>query len=190
MRTLLIVALSALVWASPVLAQDRIELYADASRASCEIAEPTSPPIVQVHVFVTGTMAVNGARFTAPKPDCWVGATWLGDALAPGVGGLGNSQSDWSLAWYLGMGGCNAGNTPPTRIAAISYLISGQALPCCTVTASPSVQFVFTDCNFAEHELGETKPLVINPDASCGCHSSITTAVEPTSWGRVKALYR
>jgi len=32
--------------------------------------------------------------------------------------------------------------------------------------------------------------LVVNPNETCGCLSALTTAVEPTSWGRVKALYR
>src|SRR5262249_53338020 len=150
--------------AVPAVAQDRIELYADAQMSACSISEPVSPPIVQIHVFVTGPVPANAVRFKAPKPDCWVGATWLGDATAPGVLGLGTSQTDWSVAWTAGAGGCNASNILPVRIGAISYLISGQAQPCCKVDAVPAAQFVFVDCDFVEHPLQPSKSIVVNPD--------------------------
>jgi hypothetical protein len=185
MKSVLSVALIALVCASPAFAQDKIELYADVNRASCSISEPISPPIVQVHVFITGPTSVTGVRFKAPKPACWVGATWLGDMTT--YGGIGNSQTDWSV----GFGQCLS-TTPAAYVGAISYLISNQAQPCCEVTAVPSIEFVITDCtaNFVEHELGTTKPLIVNPDQSCGCQSGLTTATEASTWGRVKSLYR
>ena len=189
MKTALLIALLVCVWAAPALAQDRIELWADENMSTCNISEPVSPPIVLIHVFVTGPTPANGVRFKAPKPDCWVGATWLGDRLASGVVGLGTSQSDWSVVWQ-GAGECAVGNTLPAYLGAISYLISGQAQPCCKVDALPAGQFVFTDCGFAEHPLEPTRPVMVNPNEICGCQSSQTTAVEPTSWGRVKALYR
>jgi len=187
MKTLFL-AFLALVCAAPVLAQDRIELYADRNMNSCFITEPLSPPIVQVHIFINGPVGATGVRFTAEKPACWVGATWLGDALVPGAINVSNSQYDWSIAF----GGCTVPNEP-SYIGAISYLISNQALPCCEVTALPSVPmqyFLFTDCDFGEHPLEPTKTIVINPDATCGCQSGSKLAVEETSWGRVKALYR
>jgi len=187
MRTLLL-ALLALAIAVPVFAQDGIELYADQNMSSCAIIEPISPPIVQVHIFVTGPVGATGVRFTAVKPACWVGATWLGDALVPGAINVSNSQYDWSIAF----GGCtNPGE--PAYLGAISYLITNQALPCCVVTASPSETlnyFKFTDCNFGEHELEPTKSIVVNPNESCGCQSGVLTATLPTTWGRVKSLYR
>lgn len=188
MKTVLSIALVAIcsvLLSAPALAQDRIELYADEQGTTCEIAEPTSPPIVQVHVLITGPINVTGVRFKAPQPDCWVGATWLGDRTA--YGGIGNSQTDWSV----GFGKCLS-TAPAAYVGSIAYLISNQAQPCCVVTALPAVEFVITDCsgNFVEHELEASKPLIVNPNETCGCQSALTTAVEPTSWGRVKALYR
>jgi hypothetical protein len=182
MKSALLMALIAFVYVTPALAQDRIELWADQNMSTCSITEAASPPIVQVHVFITGSMSATGVRFTAPKPACWVGATFVGDELEPAVS-IGHSQGDWSIAW----GFCA---TTPKYLGVINYLTSGQALPCCKVDALPAMQFAFTDCAFVEHELGESKSIMVNPDASCGCQSGITTAAETTSWGRVKALYR
>jgi hypothetical protein len=188
MKLLLLIVLAVAVFAAPAIAQDRIELYADRNASSCAIVEPVSPPIVQVHVFITGPVGATGVRFTAKKPECWVGATWLGDALEPGELNASNSQYDWSIAF----GGCTVPNEP-YHIGAISYQISGQALPCCIVTAYPSAPlgyFVFSDCSFVEHTLEPTRTIVVNPNESCGCRSGFKLAVEETSWGRVKSLYR
>jgi hypothetical protein len=187
MKYLFSIALALLVYAVPVLAQDRIELYADAQRSSCAIAEPISPPIVQVHVFLTGPTNATGVRFKAPKPDCWVGATWLGDIVPASYGTIGNSQTDWSI----GFGSCIS-TTPAAYVGASSYLISNQALACCAVNAIPAVQFAFTDCsvNFSEHDLVPSKPLIVNPDQTCACQPGVVLATESTTWGRMKSLYR
>ena len=173
--------------AASAFAQDRIELYADVNRTSCAISEPLSPPIVQVHVFLVGPTDATGVRFKAPKPDCWVGATYLGDLLPTNYGMIGNSQTDWSVAF----GRCVSA-TAGAYVGAISYLISNQAQACCEVTAVPAGQFVFTDCSdrFAEHPLEATKTIVINANETCGCQSGVLTATLPSTWGQVKALYR
>ena len=110
------------------------------------------------------------------------GCDVAGDAIQQGLA-AGNSQGDWSI----GFGACRPS---PFYIGAISYLISNQAEPCCTVDGLPSIQFAYTDCAFIEHQLDPTKPLVVNPDESCGCQDGITTATESTTWGKVKSLYR
>ena len=186
----LLLALAALVCASPAAAQNRIELHPDINMQSCAISEPLMPPIVQVYVFITGPSTATGARFVAAKPGCWLGATWLGDALPPGTAVIGSSQSDWSLAFYAGGWPCSGSQTPPIYIGAISYLISNQALPCCKVEALPGLAFSFTDCNFAEHPLEPSLPMIVNPDESCGCQGGILLATESATWGKVKALYR
>jgi hypothetical protein len=78
----------------------------------------------------------------------------------------------------------------PFYIGAISYLISGQALPCCEVNALPAGQFAFADCMFREFQLADGKPILVNPDGTCACQNLSTLAVESSTWGRVKALYR
>jgi hypothetical protein len=182
--------LAAAVCASPAVAQNRIELHPDINMGACAISEPLMPPIVQVYVFITGPATATGARFSVPKPGCWVGSTWLGDALPPGTAVIGTSQSDWSLAFYHGGWPCSGSQTPPIYIGAISFLISNQSQPCCHVEAVPGLAYSFTDCNFAEHPLEPGVPMVVNPDASCGCQGGILTATESVTWGRVKAMYR
>jgi hypothetical protein len=181
--------LAALVCASPAAAQNRIELHPDINMGACAISEPLMPPIVQVYVFMTGPATATGARFAVPKPACWVGSTWLGDALPPGTAVIG-TQSDWSLAFYAGGWPCSGSQTPPIYLGAISFLISNQSLPCCHVEAVPGLAYSFTDCNFAEHPLEPGLAMVVNPDESCGCQGGILAATEPVTWGRVKAMYR
>lgn len=190
MKSAVLLSLAVTLCALPAFAQNRIEFYGDESMHTCAIIEPISPPIVQVHVFLTGPVSATGARFTARKPDCWVGATWLGDALGDRMFSIGNSQGDWSLAWSIGSH-CETSHAPPIHIGFISYQISQQAQACCKVEALHSgIAFEFYDCQFATYELEESRPIMVNPGEGCGCQSGVTTAVETTSWGRVKALYR
>lgn len=182
MKYVSLISLAVLLSAGSAGAQNRIELSSARDASTCSISEPVSPPIVQVHVFVTGSVASTAVRFRVPKPDCWVGATWLGDAVEPGMLMAGNSQTDWSVAF----GVCA---DTPIYLGAMSYLISGQALPCCEVHALPAFGFWFIDCGFVEYPLQAGTPIIINPTGTCACQN-ITLAVEHTSWGRVKSLYR
>ena len=139
-------------------------------------------------MFINGSTGATGVRFNAAKPDCWVGATWLGDALVTGSVNVSNSQNDWSIAFGL----CTVPNQP-SYLGAISYLITNQALPCCVVDAVPvpsAGYFIYTDCAFVERPLEPSKSIVVNPNESCGCQSGVLTATLPTTWGRVKSLYR
>ena len=191
MKYLLVFVLAAaVVHASPVIAQNRIELHPDINMAACAISEPLMPPIVQVYVFITGPMTATGARFAVPKPACWLGATWLGDALPPGTAVIGTSQTDWSLAFYAGGWPCSDSQTPPLYLGAISFLITNQAQACCHVDAVPGLDYAFTDCNYAEHPLETPVPMIVNPDNTCGCQGGILLATESTTWGRLKAMYR
>jgi len=190
MKYLIVCVLAAAVYASPVVAQNRIELHPDINMGACAISEPLMPPIVQVFVFITGPATATGARFAVPKPDCWVGSTWLGDALAPGTAVIGTSQTDWSLAFYAGGWPCSGSQTPPIYLGAISFLITNQALPCCKVEAVPGLTYAFSDCNFEEHVLEPSVPMMVNPDESCGCQGGILMATKTSTWGGVKAMYR
>lgn len=189
-KYLIVFVLAAAAYASPVVAQNRIELHPDINMASCAISEPLMPPIVQVHVFITGPATATGARFAVPIPECWVGATWLGDALSPGTAVIGTSQTDWSLAFYAGGWPCSGSQTPPIYLGAISFLISNQAQTCCRVESVSGYAYQFTDCDFAEHPLEPGVPMIVNPDQSCGCQGGIYLATEPVTWGKVKSLYR
>jgi hypothetical protein len=184
----LILIAACLAPATPAAGQNKIDLYADAQRASCHVSEDVSPPVVQIHVFLTGPEKARGARFKAPKPDCWLGATWVGDTTLPVHAGFYNSQSDWSLTFFPAATSCGAAFQPPIYIGTINFLVSGQALPCCEMKAMAALQFVYTDCTLDEHPLETGRSVFVNGNASCAC--DLPLATESTTWGRVKSLYR
>ena len=165
----------------------KIDLYADDMGSSCELVDQGTGPRL-VYVFLSGNTSATGARFRAPQPSCWLGATWLGDqAIPPGSASIGNSQEDWSIGWAPCM-------PLPLLIAQIVYLATGAASSCCEYAVeppppgSPTNRFVWAACDFAEYPLTVGQEVVINPDASCRCLNPLAT--QTTTWGRVKSLYR
>ena len=161
----------------------KIELYADATMSSCELVDQ-GQALRSIHVFYTGTATATAVRFKAPKPACWLGATWIGDVLGgPGFGSAGNSQSEI----FIGFGFCLA---PPVHAAQINYFATGGAEPCCEVTAMQPSPFPFSyfSCDYNELPVTAGQKVVINPNETCRCQSPL--AIETTTWGRVKSLYR
>jgi len=176
--TLILTILSTLI-AATAYAQ-KIELYADATMSSCELVDQGTT-LMSVHYFYTGPNSY-GVRFRAPLPACWVGAIWAGD-ISP-YPTIENSQSDWSI----GFGSClNA----PVYLGNSNYFATGGALPCCEIVAMQpggGFPFVYVDCDFNELPLTAGQNVVINPDDTCRCQNPL--AVEATTWGRIKSLYR
>lgn len=156
----------------------KIELFADATMSSCEIVDQDTM-IRSVYMFHTGTTPSTGIRFKAPKPACWLGATWVGDIVP--FTNIGDSQIDLSI----GYGFCLE---PPIYLGQVNFFATGGALPCCELVALPGLQFVFTDCSFDEIPLATGETVIINPNDSCRCQQPLAT--EPATWGRVKSLYR
>jgi hypothetical protein len=182
-----LVVVLALVVARGSFAQDRIELYADINRTQCAVSEANGP-LIQIYVWLTGSAVTRGARFIVPKPACWQGATWVGDVVNPIHTALLDSQRDWSVVFNTASLDCTAANIPPIYIGTVNFFVSGQSLPCCQLKPMPSLEYVFLDCDYGEHALGPGLPVTVNANASCPCQSPV--AVEPTTWGRVKSLYR
>ena len=168
----------ALVAGSANAQSTKIELSADVNRTSCELVDQGG--FFTIYVFQTGSFQSTAVRFKAAKPACWLGATWVGDSST--YVSLGNSQTDWSVAY----GACK---TLPVLVGQINYQAAGASLPCCeAVVTAPPIEFVYTDCSFAEHPLVPGQKVVINPDQSCPCNLPLAT--EQSTWGRVKSLYR
>jgi hypothetical protein len=189
MKITMLMCLAVLAYAVPAVAQDRIELYTDMNRTQCALSEQVDPPFVQIHVWLTGPIKATGARFAIPVPACWVGATPVGFTLNPAHLAIGSFQTDWSLGFFAGSGACIAAHTPPIYVGAVNFVVSGQALPCCEVKPGPGVEYVFTDCSFGEYPLvNGGQHVFVNANASCPCMSPV--AAEPSTWGRVKSLYR
>lgn len=181
MKAMLLLAfVSAGILTAPCYAQEKIELFADANRTTCELTD-TSPGTVTVHVFLTGPDTATLAGFRARVPDCWTGATWVYDYSIYTT--IGFSQGEWSVAFGLCL-------TPPIHVGEITYETTGSAPPCCEYPIQQPISFPlqYVDCGFAEIDALPGQSVMINPNESCRC--TLPLATEPATWGRVKALYR
>jgi hypothetical protein len=185
---LLVVLLLTLFATSLVQAQttEKITLYADRAGTDCSISDTREGTlfVYMFHVGTTGTR--NGCEFRAPKPECWTGATWVGDNFQPSFLYIGTSQGgDLSVAY--------AACLPlPVYIGKMIFEVTGAAQACCPYPVLSSVwhpSVLTVDCQIPPPQeipiLGGSA--VINEDPSCPCEPPL--AVESTTWGRVKSLY-
>lgn len=191
MRKTAIIALCAALVCSalPARAGGRISLYADPTRSSCELVD-VFPDVVQIHIFYEGDLGAQSVFFVAPTPGCWNDAVWLGDViLDPWLSGLGDTH-DLAKGTLINLLGCNSGTL---YLGYMSFHVMGHGKPCCPyeivgsdIDGFPGV----IDCGSNVVEV-ETGALMVNPNPSCGCvDGNIVVAVEETTWGRVKSLYR
>jgi hypothetical protein len=185
MKKLLILPfLYCLLLSTPAVAQlDKIELFSDASGTSCDLYDQ-SAGLRSVYVFLTGPVPSSAVRFKAPRPDCWVGATFVGDVTSFTT--IGSSQIDMSV----GFGACL---TPPIRVDQINFFSAGTANACCQINAVapelPRFPLEYLTCDFGEVLIPpDGRKVTINPNDSCHCNQPL--AIEATTWGRVKSLYR
>lgn len=145
---------------------DKIELFSDQGMSSCELSY-TGPGLRSVHMFHTGTQGALGGEFMAPKPACWTGATWIGDAIAPPFLTLGSTQSGIAFAF----GECLQ---PPVYLGAINYLVTDAGGTCCLYSALPSPtspapgNLVVYDCNLTDLRLATAgSKVMVNPTVDC-----------------------
>jgi len=162
---------------------ESITLYADRAGTDCSVSD-TGVGTAIVYIFHVGTGTRGACEFRAPKPECWSGATWVGDNYAfPAV--LGQSQGPYVTVAYP------ACLPLPIYIGKIVFDVTGTAQACCRYPVLPSVYYqsvVTIDCkNPAEPLPILGGSVVINEDASCPCERPV--ALESTTWGRVKSLY-
>ena len=179
-KSLILALIAIAACTAPAAAQEKIELFADEARSSCSVSD-TAPSSVSLHVFLTGPNSATLAAFRCRIPDCWQGATWVAD-VTPYVS-VGGSQGEMSVAF----GQCL---TPPIHMVEIVVATTGSALPCCKMVIEQPVSFPlqYVDCAFAETDALAGQAVTINPDATCPC--LVPLAAEPSTWGRVKSLYR
>jgi hypothetical protein len=194
MILVVIVCLFALYSLSKAQTVGEIRLFADIEGTECNIVD-NSPGFVEVHMIVTGVAGFGGIQFSAPKPDCWIGATWVGDNIPfPTV--IGDSQNNYEGGLSVAFGYlCNDGGaTSPFYIGKISYLTQGEAQPCCVysvrkadVDGHPEINsplIVYCDITLGGIHSGYA---IINADDTCACYRPVPT--QDTTWGRVKVLY-
>jgi len=183
MKRFALIGLCVLALAAPAYAINGVgdvDIYADDQGNSCEISAPGNPNpfnVYLVHKFLPGE-AATAIRIKVVFP---TGMTFFAFNPTPPFVPVGQLTSDYSL----GYGTCintttNLGAAlvqAPTAVADCSYIsvLTSDALP----------EALAVDCNFVEFVVGVGQAIV-NPVPGCNCN----IATEPTSWGRVKALYR
>ncbi len=166
-RTLLLI-ICILVIANGAMA-DLISIYSDASGNSCNLgaAGVFNADAAVIHKFANGA---TGSRFKAAFP---AGTSFFGfnTPYVP-VGAL-------NLDLSLGYGQCLTGSIVLGNILAIYAAGSAQI-----VAADAFPDIIYTDCTFAE--LTASGGIAdIGGAGNCDPH-----AVEPSTWGSVKSLYR
>jgi hypothetical protein len=181
MKRFALIMICTLAFAAPAFAQavGDLSAYADDQGSSCDITVPGSGTlnVYLVHKFSDGGGA-TGVRFKVTYPATGVIlATFVGTPFSA----IGSAQTDLSV----GYGGCI--NTT-TSIGYLLFSVAG-AVPACSyvslVAPDGHAEATATDCGFTEFTI-KTGQGIMNPDGSCQCN----IATEPTSWGKVKALYR
>jgi hypothetical protein len=186
MKRLLLLSVIGFSLCTAANAENKINLYSDAAQTSCELVD-NGFALRTVYVFLTGPDRVRSVRFRALKPACWNGATWVGDTV-PDQNNLstGNSQQSWTV-FFFGPIDCPA---PPLFVGNINFVANGLASTCCELVASAPTPdtMVFIRCDYGEGPLSAGQRLIINPDNSCRCQNPL--AVESSTWGHVKSLYR
>lgn len=187
---LLVTPLLMLLATSPVQAQTRekIALFADKAGTDCSISD-TEVRTVIVYVIHVGAGSRAATVFRAPKPECWIGATWVGDGFPAGFVFAGSSQGSGLEVGYM------ACLPLPVYVGKIIFEATGDAQECCHYPvlpvlptwnpAYPHVVLAF-DC-FNRYVPISGGSAVINENSSCPCAPPL--AVESTTWGRVKSLY-
>ena len=170
---LLTVAFAANAFATAV---GDISAYADDQGNSCNIATPAGLVTVYVvHKFSDGGSA-TGCRFKVTYP---AGLTYL--AFNQNYTPIGNITTDLSL----GYGVCIS---TTSSLGSILFSSGGAVAACSHISVVAADNFpnpIATDCSFGEYTV-KTGTGIANADGTCQCN----VATEPTSWGKVKALYR
>lgn len=174
MKRMLLLAVSVLLISSVTMA-DHIGIYSDATGESCSlgnIAGQFSQSATVIHKFATGA---TGSRFKVALPAGSAFFTFNTPYVLVGV-----VQSDGSL----GYGNCLSGCIVLGNLIAI-YGPGTLRIEAADLQAN----IFYTDCSLALHPAtGGTAS--VNSVGSCEGSGGCTVAVESSTWGSVKSLYR
>jgi hypothetical protein len=159
-----------------VKAQGSLRLYTDPAFTQCTLSD-TAPGVVSVHVVMTVGDA-DWVQFRVAASPGFTGV-WMADA-SPFVL-VGSSQTDLTVVFN----NCKVGRF---LIVTITYQLFGTST-CSELAIAPPVGFtepIYDSCSFTFYPLFNNSPLHVNCSGSFDCNP---VAVEPTTWGQVKALY-
>ena len=153
----------------------KLQIFSDVAMTDSTISD-NAPRIVNLYVVEIGSFwGATGVRFST-EPTAGFTGVWLGDSSAFVT--VGNTQTDLSV----GYGACIP---PPIVVVTMSYQLFGTSEACSQLRIVPADNFRWVisgdvDCFFAEGIITDLGNL----------HVNCPVAVEPTTWGAVKALYR
>jgi hypothetical protein len=155
-----------------------ISAYADDQGSNCNITAPGGGGLVTVfvvHKFSDGGGA-TGARFKGVAPG---GLSFV--AFNTPFVPIGNFSQDLSLGYGLCI-------TETTSLGSALYVNATAPAACSLLTIAAADNFanpIATDCLFGEYTV-KTGSAIMNPTGACQCN----IATQPSTWGRVKSLYR
>jgi hypothetical protein len=153
-------------------AGERIELFSDAALTDHTLTD-TAPRIVDVYVAHFDTPGTTGCLFRIVASTGFTGV-WLGDSSSWYTAG--DSQSGITVVYDR----CLIGSAVMLKV---TYQLFGTSASCSSLSTTnhpislPGL--VYCDRCFSEYNLPASSLFV-----------NCTVAVEPTTWGQVKALYR
>jgi hypothetical protein len=151
----------------------------------CE-TDDSQAGFVTLHVMLYGasSMPTTGASFRVVPSGGFTGVLVAEDYL--GSLYVGNATDGVSVAY-----GCVDTNSG-FEVVRLTYQLFGTSMPCSAlqVVPRPGVSSIYvTDCTFNEVPTQTVGPFFFNWSPTCGSLWCFI-ATEPTTWGKVKALYR
>lgn len=165
--------------ATTVYAQHKIALYSDPAYTSTEVIDQT-PAELTAYVVFDSPAGGTAVSFRIVPSEGFT-AVWLNDSSTFLV--MGSSPNGAGVAF----GGCyyNA------LVLEVRYTMFGTSSSCSTLDIVADPQFdlfaglpVVADCDH-EYASAIAGRLTINPDPTCS-----PLPILPTTWGKVKSLYR
>lgn len=159
-----------------VKAQGSLRLYTDPAFTQCTLSD-TAPGVVSVYVVETAYISLAVWFRVAASPGFT--GVWLSDATP--YTKTGSSQTGLGVHFSR----CLSGRW---LVATITYQLFGTST-CSQLAIAPGEGLAFPICFdcFDELPCFNNNPLYVNCDGSFNCNP---VATEPSTWGRVKSLYR
>jgi hypothetical protein len=171
--------------ASTSRSQQVINSFSDPEGLNCIIADDHVGPIT-VYIFHWATPGAVALQFRVETGAGFTGF-FVSHQVPPGFLDIGTPPDDYVVSYP----GCLSGRF---LISTLTYFGLGTSEPCSHIWIRPAPtspipgEIVVADCNF-QYVVGTTSgPAVVNDDGSCW--PWCIGPVEPSTWGKVKALYR
>jgi hypothetical protein len=162
-----------LSFAVPASAQDELFIYSDAALTQSSLDDSTPRTVT---VYVAGYLFGSAYLRFSVKPTSGFTGVWLGDTSSFAM--LGQSPTDIQIAFDACI------YSTSFVVLTISYQLFGTSEPCSELRTAPADGFTtaltLSNCGFAELPVKTVSSIRVN----------CAVATEPTTWGKVKSLYR